>query len=136
MQSRLQNRFTDARIARLATVTADGAPHVVPVVFAVAGDTVYTAVDDKPKTTRRLRRLDNIAATGRVSLLVDHYDEDWSRLWWVRVDGDASVLPADSAEGTAAIDALTAKYAQYSALRPGGPVIAIRDLQWRGWTAS
>lgn len=134
MTPELPARFVDARVATLATVSADGAPHVVPVVFAAVGGVVYTAVDDKPKTTRRLRRLSNIAATGRVSLLVDHYDDDWSRLWWIRVDGRAEVRAADDARG--GIDALVAKYRQYGSARPAGPVIAVRVSGWREWSAS
>ncbi|MBI3692389.1 MAG: pyridoxamine 5'-phosphate oxidase family protein, partial [Mycolicibacterium aromaticivorans] len=72
------DRFATATVARLATVTPDGPPHVVPIVFAVAESTIYTAVDGKPKTTQRLRRLANIEANPRVSILVDHYEDDWS----------------------------------------------------------
>ena len=79
--------FAAARVARLATVTPDGSPHVVPIVFAVDGDTIYTAVDGKPKRSRQLQRLANIAAHPRVTVLADRYDEDWSQLWWVRADG-------------------------------------------------
>lgn len=136
MGVQVPQRFADARVARLATVSADGVPHLVPVVFVVAGGAVYSAVDDKPKRTRRLRRLANIAATGRVSLLVDHYDDDWTRLWWVRVDGTAEVLAADAREAVDAVDALVAKYEQYRSLRPSGPVIAVRGLRCREWSAS
>ncbi|PTR23450.1 PPOX class probable F420-dependent enzyme [Rhodococcus sp. OK519] len=130
----LPARFAQASVARMATVSADGTPHLVPVVFAVCGGMVYTAVDHKPKTTRHLRRLSNVAATGRVSLIVDHYDDDWSRLWWIRVDGSAEVLEAAAA--TAALDALVAKYRQYASRRPAGPVIAVRVSGWREWSAS
>ncbi|MGW0042045.1 TIGR03668 family PPOX class F420-dependent oxidoreductase [Rhodococcus sp. NPDC003348] len=130
-----QSRFARARVATLGTVTADGAPHLVPVVFALAGDVVYSAVDDKPKSTRRLRRLDNIRSTGRVSLLVDGYDEDWTRLWWIRVDGDANVVDATSAVGNAGIRALVDKYPQYDANTPGGPVIVVRPRHWASWAA-
>jgi PPOX class probable F420-dependent enzyme len=126
-----EERVTQARVARLATVTAEGRPHVVPVCFALARGRIYTAVDAKPKSTRRLRRLENVRATGRASLLVDHYDEDWSRLWWVRVDGPAEVI-----ESEAALDALAAKYEQYRAARPAGPVIAITPDKWRSWIPS
>lgn len=136
MPRHLPDRFVDAPVARMATVSADGAPHLVPVVFAVLGDVVYTGVDDKPKTTRRLRRLSNVAATGRVSLLVDHYDDDWSRLWWIRVDGAAEVVAPNSDVGVAAIDALVAKYRQYESMRPTGPVIAVRVSGWRDWSSS
>ena len=125
-------RFAAARVGRLATVTAKGRPHVVPVCFALAGGRIYTAVDAKPKSTRALARLDNVRATGRASVLVDHYEEDWSRLWWVRVDGPAEVLEP----GAAALDALAAKYEQYRAARPAGPVIAIDPQRWRSWVPS
>jgi len=112
-------------------VTAEGRPHVVPVCFAFLGGTIVTAVDAKPKSTRALRRLENVRATGRASLLVDHYEEDWSRLWWVRVDGPAEVIESEEA-----IDALAAKYEQYRAARPAGPVIALTPAEWRSWVPS
>jgi PPOX class probable F420-dependent enzyme len=124
-------RLAAARVGRLATVTADGRPHVVAVCFVLHGGRIYTAVDAKPKTTPGLKRLENVRATGRATLLVDHYEEDWSRLWWVRVDG-----PADVIESEAAIDALAEKYAQYRAARTSGPVIAIAPERWRSWVAS
>jgi PPOX class probable F420-dependent enzyme len=124
-----EQRLAQARVGRLATVTADGRPHVVPVCFALAGGRIYTAVDHKPKSTRALQRLDNVRATGRASLLADHYEEDWSQLWWVRVDGAAEVIEA----GDVALDALAAKYEQYRAARPAGPVIAISPERWRSW---
>ncbi|WP_433607388.1 TIGR03668 family PPOX class F420-dependent oxidoreductase [Prescottella agglutinans] len=136
MSAHVPQRFVDAAVARMATVSPDGDPHLVPVVFAVVDDTIYTAVDDKPKTTRRLRRLANIAATGRVSLLVDHYDDDWAQLWWVRVDGSAQVISSEDDEGRVAVDALVAKYPQYRAMRPSGPVVAVRDLRCRSWSAA
>jgi PPOX class probable F420-dependent enzyme len=124
-------RLAQARIGHLATVGADGAPHVVPVCFAVTADHIVTAVDAKPKQTRALKRLANVEATGRASLLVDHYEEDWTRLWWVRADGRAHVIGSEEA-----IDALAAKYAQYRERRPAGPVIAIEPERWRSWTAT
>jgi PPOX class probable F420-dependent enzyme len=124
-------RFAEARVGHLATAGADSAPHVVAVCFALAGERIYTAVDAKPKQTRALKRLDNIRATGRASLLVDHYEEDWSRLWWVRADGPAHVIESEEA-----IDALAAKYAQYRERRPAGPVIAIEPERWRSWAAT
>lgn len=128
-------RFSAARVARLATAGPDGAPHLVPLVFALAEDTIYSCVDFKPKRTTALRRLKNIAANPSVSILVDHYDDDWDQLWWVRVDGVAEVLDATTAEGTAAIDTLATKYPQYAARRPHGPVIAVRSLRWHHWSA-
>jgi PPOX class probable F420-dependent enzyme len=127
----IAERVAAARVGRLATVTADGRPHVVPVCFAMLGDSIVTAVDAKPKSTRALRRLENVRATGRASLLVDHYEEDWARLWWVRVDCSAAVV-----EWPAAIDALVAKYEQYRTARPAGPVIALEPEAWRSWIPS
>jgi PPOX class probable F420-dependent enzyme len=126
-----RRRFAAARVARLATVRA-GEPRVVPVVFSVEGDTVYTAVDHKPKSTRQLRRLADIARTPAVSLLVDDYDDDWTKLWWVRADGAAAVVD----EHEHAIDLLVAKYAAYADARPAGPVIAVDVRAWTGWAAS
>jgi PPOX class probable F420-dependent enzyme len=131
-----RSRFAAARVARLASVGADGRPHLVPIVFAVAGDTVYSAVDDvKPKATQRLRRLRNIAANPAVALLADHYEDDWSALWWVRADGTARLVdPADS-EAKRARALLAERYAQYRAAPPPGPVIAVAVERWTGWAA-
>ncbi|GAB89284.1 hypothetical protein GORHZ_055_00690 [Gordonia rhizosphera NBRC 16068] len=125
-------------MARLATVgVGDGAvvPHLVPVVFALDDDVIYTCVDHKPKRTTHLRRLANIAANPAVSLLVDHYSDDWDALWWVRVDGRAEVVDPDSADGVRGIDRLAEKYAQYREKRPAGPVIVIGHLGWHTWSA-
>ena len=122
-------RFATARVARLATVTPGGAPHLVPIVFALVGDVIHTAVDGKPKRTRRLRRLANIAANPRVSVLADHYEDDWSRLWWVRADGVARILES-SAVGLAA---LTERYPQYRATPPPGPFLEITVERWSAW---
>jgi PPOX class probable F420-dependent enzyme len=126
-----EERVARARIGRLATVTAAGRPHIVPVCFALAGRRIVTAVDAKPKATTQLARLDNVRATSRASLLVDHYEEDWSELWWVRIDGVAEVVRSE-----AAVDALVAKYEQYREVRPAGPVIAIEPERWRSWIPS
>lgn len=128
--------FASARVARLATVEVSGRPHLVPLVFALSGDTFYSAVDRKPKRSTALRRLANVAADPRVSLLVDHYDEDWSRLWWVRADGTARVLAADEPEGATALDLLAARYPQYRAEPPPGPVLAVDVARWTGWRAA
>ena len=126
-----EERLAQARVGRLATVTAEGEPHVVAVCFALHDGRIVNAVDAKPKRTRHLKRLDNIRATGHASLLVDHYEEDWTQLWWVRVDGPATVTDDEDA-----IDALAAKYDQYRARRPAGPVIAIEPRTWRSWIPS
>jgi PPOX class probable F420-dependent enzyme len=106
---------------------------VVPVTFAVTLDEIYFAVDHKPKSGRRLQRLVNIAAEPRVSLLVDHYDQDWRQLWWVRADATAQVLPAGDAQERA-LDLLVAKYPQYVTRRPSGPVVRCLVTRWRGWS--
>ncbi|MEV0288757.1 TIGR03668 family PPOX class F420-dependent oxidoreductase [Kribbella sp. NPDC050820] len=123
-------RVAAARVGRLATVGADLRPHVVPVTYAVHGDEVYIAIDHKPKTTTDLRRLRNIAENDRVAVLVDEYDEDWTHLWWVRLDGVARVLPSLPA----AVQLLQAKYPQYDAEPPRGPVIAVQVQNWSGWS--
>ena len=123
-------RVAAARVGRLATVGADSRPHVVPVTYAVHGDELFIGVDQKPKTTTDLKRLRNIAANAGVAVLVDEYDEDWTHLWWVRVDGVARVLT----EAPAAVELLAAKYPQYEADPPRGPVIAIRVDGWSGWS--
>ncbi|HZU50167.1 MAG TPA: TIGR03668 family PPOX class F420-dependent oxidoreductase [Mycobacterium sp.] len=127
-------RFSDAPIARLATVTPGGMPHLVPVVFALRDDIVYTAVDAKPKTTQRLRRLANIDNNPQVSMLVDHYVDDWTQLWWVRVDGVASVHDDGDALDMG-YQLLRAKYAQYQSVSLDGPVIAIAVQRWVSWHA-
>jgi PPOX class probable F420-dependent enzyme len=132
LSRQMQGRFADAPVARLATATPDGVPHLVPIVFAVFGDTLYTAVDGKPKSTHRLRRLANIEQNPRVSVLVDHYGPDWSRLWWVRADGIARV----HRDGTAVevgTSMLRAKYPQYQSVPLDGPVIAIEVTRWSSW---
>jgi PPOX class probable F420-dependent enzyme len=129
-----RQRFGRARAARLATVSADGEPHLVPVTFAMDGDVVYTAVDAKPKSTRQLRRLSNISANPLVCLLADHYAEDWSALWWVRADGTAAIV-SDAREMAAPLRLLAKRYQQYEADPPEGPVIAIQISKWSGWSA-
>jgi PPOX class probable F420-dependent enzyme len=134
----------NARVARLATVDRERGPHLVPICFALVGDglvgdglaggVVYSAVDHKPKRSVRLRRLVNVASTPEVCVLVDAYDEDWSRLWWVRLDGRGRVV-RDAHETTLALDALRAKYEQYAARPPSGPILAIDIERWSGWSA-
>ena len=130
-----RERLDGARVARLATVRPDGAPHVVPIVFALEGDVLYSAVDDKPKRSWRLQRLANIDEEARVSVLADAYDEDWSRLWWVRVDGRAEIVEPGP-ERERALDLLEARYPQYRERRPPGPVIRIEITSWTGWPES
>ncbi len=135
--------FGAAPVARLATVSPAGRPHLVPVTFVLDSqpgqrDHVYTAVDAKPKSTTRLQRLRNIQAHPQVALLADHYTDDWARLWWVRADGQAAVLDAGAgaAELARPLRLLAARYPQYAAQPPAGPVIAIRVDRWTGWAAA
>lgn len=128
----MRSRLAAAPVGRLATVTAEGRPHVQPCCFALDGDVVYSAVDGKPKATLALRRLANVRANPYASLVVDEYDDDWSKLWWVRVDGQARVVDAAS-ERARAIDRLCAKYEQYRRDPPPGDVIAITVTSWRSW---
>ena len=134
-QAEARRRFSSAEVAVLATVDATGAPHAVPVTFVVDRDTAWTAVDGKPKRSAALRRHDNIRANPRVSLLAQHWDADWSRLWWVRADGTAVL---DDSEDTLRRVAglLGAKYPQYQHVPVAGPVIEISLRGWRGWAAA
>jgi len=128
-----RDRFAGARVARLATADAAGRPHLVPIAFAVAGDTIYSAVDAKPKRTQALRRLANVRANPAVSLLVDHWDEeDWSRLWWVRADGLGRVLDPEDPEARLAVELLRERYPRQ---RADGEVLAVAVERWSGWTA-
>jgi PPOX class probable F420-dependent enzyme len=133
-----RGRFAQARVARLATAGADGQPHLVPIVFAVAErlghDVIYSVVDAKPKRTTALRRLANVSEDPRVSLLADHYEEDWGRLWWVRADGGGRLLAElDEPEAAAAVTLLQARYPQQRAI---GTVLAVDVERWTGWVAS
>jgi PPOX class probable F420-dependent enzyme len=126
-------RFVAARVARLATADTDGRPHLVPIVFAVQGDHVYSVVDAKPKRTPALRRLANVSANPAVALLVDHYDDaDWTALWWVRADGRGRVLAPEEPEAQRAIAVLAERYPQQ---RATGAVLAVDVERWTGWSA-
>jgi len=129
----MRRRLAGARVAHLATVGPGGRPHIVPITFALDGDAMYFAVDAKPKRTTDLQRVRNIEANPAVSVLVDHYDDDWSRLWWVRVDGRAGVLGRGDSDR--AVDLLAERYAQYRQVRPSGPVVAISVDRMSGWSA-
>lgn len=132
----MQRRFLQARVARLATVGRDGAPHLVPVCFSATAEQAVTAIDNKPKTTPNLKRLDNVRANPAVSLLVDHYEEDWSLLWWVRADGVARVVD-DERELAVLLEPLLEKYKGHYGLKPvNGPAIVVELQHWTGWAAS
>jgi PPOX class probable F420-dependent enzyme len=155
-----RRRFAGSPVARLGTITPDGRPHLVAVTFAVLEgradapaapaepDTIAFAVDAKPKSTRGLQRLTNLRAHPAASLLVDHYDDDWTKLWWVRADGEASIIELDrdrsrddlpghpsAADAENALAALAAKYPAYAQDPPAGPVVLITVDRWRGWHA-
>jgi len=127
-----RTRFATARVARLATADAAGRPHIVPVVFALDGDTVYSAVDAKPKRSTTLRRFENVRENPRVAMLVDHYEEDWDALWWARADGAGRVLDSERPEARRAVDLLRRRYEQQ---RVVGAVLAVDVERWSGWEA-
>lgn len=131
-------RFAAARVARLATAGADARPHLVPIVFAVEDEIIYSTVDTKPKRTVSLRRLANVRENPAVALLVDHYDDaDWSALWWVRADGRGRVLDPeaepDAEEAQRAVALLEYRYPQQRAV---GAVLAVDVERWSGWSAA
>ena len=127
-------RFAAARVARMATVGTDGMPHVVPICFATFGDVVYSAVDAKPKRSPDLRRLRNIAANPRVALLADHYDDEWTRLWWARADGTARIVERDDPLRERAAELLAARYEQYRESPPEDRAVVIDVERWSGWS--
>lgn len=127
-----RHRFSEARVAVLATITSDGHAHLVPCCCVLVADTVYSAVDAKPKSTLALRRLDNLRANPAASLLVHHYAEDWSTLWWVRADGLGRLVDTEG-ERSRALEVLAAKYSQYEEALPPGEVWALEVERWRAW---
>ena len=131
----MDDRVITARVARLATIDPDGRPHLVPIVFAVDGDTLYSAVDRKPKRSQTLRRIENARVRPDVTILVDHYSADWSALWWIRLRGRARVLD-DGEERERALALLQEKYPQYRDEPPDGPVLAVDVNEVRDWSAS
>ena len=128
-------RFAGVRAARLGTADAQGRPHVVVVTFAVAGDTVYTAVDQKPKSGTNLKRLRNVRENPQVSMLADEYSDDWGALWWVRADGRAVILD-DQRQMAEPLRLLADRYWQYREAPPPGPVLAVTVERWSGWSAA
>jgi PPOX class probable F420-dependent enzyme len=122
--------FETVPVARLATVRPDGAPHLVPICFALQGDTLVTAIDAKPKRAGVMARLRNIESDPRVAVLADRWDEDWTQLWWVRLDGEAAISDSSRARSL-----LSDRYRQYAEQPPQGPVIIVRILSWHGWRA-
>ena len=127
-------RLTSARVARLATTCPHGRPHIVPIVFTLDGDTLYSAVDRKPKRSQTLQRIENARARPDVTILVDHYDEDWTQLWWIRLRGRARVLD-DGEERERALELLAEKYPQYVSDPPDGAVLAVDVQETLTWSA-
>lgn len=127
-----RERLAGASVARLASVGGAGEPHLVPICFVLAGDTIYHVVDAKPKREVELRRLRNLRERPAAAVLADHYEDDWTRLWWVRADGRARVIEADQPEAREAIALLAARYPQQ---RAAGPVVAVDVRRWSGWSA-
>jgi PPOX class probable F420-dependent enzyme len=128
-------RFATVPVARLGTADAQGRPHVVVVTFAVEGDTVYTAVDQKPKSGTNLKRLRNVGENPRVTMLADEYSDDWDTLWWVRADGRAVILTGER-QMAEPLRLLAERYWQYRAAPPTGPVLAVTVERWSGWAAA
>ncbi|MBV9660304.1 MAG: TIGR03668 family PPOX class F420-dependent oxidoreductase [Acidimicrobiales bacterium] len=127
-----RQRAVSSPLARLGTVTPDGKPHLVPCCFALSGEVAYTAVDGKPKSTPWLRRVQNLLVHPAACLLVDHYDDDWTALWWVRMDGLARLVQSQ-AESNRAQELLLAKYDQYATVALDGPLIGIDIERWVSW---
>jgi PPOX class probable F420-dependent enzyme len=127
-------RFATVPVARLGTADAQGRPHVVVVTFVVEGDAIYTAVDQKPKSGVNLKRLRNVGENPQVTMLADHYSDDWETLWWVRADGRAAIL-ADQRQMAAPLRLLANRYPQYRQAPPNGPVLAVTVERWSGWAA-
>jgi PPOX class probable F420-dependent enzyme len=127
-----RRRLTDARVARLATVDRHGRPHLVPICFVFDGRRLFSVVDDKPKRSPRLKRLDNVTANPAVEIIVDHYEDDWTAVWWVRVSGSAHVVH-EGVERDAAVALLAAKYEPYRVRQPVGPVLVVEVEHIRHW---
>lgn len=128
-QAEARETFAKARVARLATLAPDGAPHIVPICFALEGDVIYSAIDHKPKRSAHPQRLRNIICDSRVAVLADHYDDRWENLWWARADGRARVVSA----GEHAVALLMRRYEQYRQRPPRGEMIVIDVERWSGW---
>lgn len=130
----MRRRIETEMVARLATIGRHGRPHIVPITFAADDDALYFAIDQKPKKTANLLRLRNIEANPAIAVLIDHYEDDWTKLWWVRIDGSARIV-AKGADFDRAIELLSGRYPQYRLDRPAGPVVAIAIERISGWSA-
>jgi PPOX class probable F420-dependent enzyme len=128
------HRASVEQVARLATTRENGSPHLVPITFALESAIIYSMVDSKPKSTAKLLRLENISRNPDVCVLFDRYSEDWSRLWWVRVDGSAKIVEQGPEFDTARA-LLADKYPQYVSNPPAGPAIVV-DINRVAWWES
>jgi PPOX class probable F420-dependent enzyme len=131
-----RRRFASQRAVRMATVDEAGRPHVVVHTFALDGDRIVHAIDHKPKRTPELRRLANIRAHPAVSVLADHYSDEWEDLWWARADGEAHIVEPETESWRSAVQLLRSRYRQYQEHPPEGPVIAVEVTRWSGWSYS
>jgi PPOX class probable F420-dependent enzyme len=134
-EAEARTRFATVPVARLGTADAEGRPHVVVVTFAIEADTIYTAVDQKPKSGTNLKRLRNVSQNPWVTMLADQYSDDWETLWWARADGRAVVL-ADQRQMAVPLRLLADRYWQYRRATPTGPVLAVTVERWSGWAAA
>ena len=136
----VRDRIDAARSAHFATASAGAEPHLIPVVFALSGTAAYIAIDEKPKTTTRIRRLRNIEENPQAALLIDHYDDDWSQLWWIMLRGRADILLPDTWDANEARDArsaLRSRYPQYAAQAlEDRPLIRLTIEKVTHWSAS
>ncbi len=132
----MRRRVREARVGRLGTIDGRGRPHLVPFVFAIEGDTLYSPVDRKPKTTTELQRMKNLRANPAATVLVDHYEEAWERVWWVRLRGRGRILEPGTEEFARAERLLEAKYDQYRGQGPQAGMIAMDVEDWLGWSYS
>ncbi len=127
-----RERLAGASVARLASVGPGGEPHVVPICFVLGGETIYHVIDAKPKRDVEPARLRNLRERPAAAVLADHYEDDWTRLWWVRGDGRARILERGDDEAERAIGLLAERYPQQRAV---GPVVAVDVARWSGWSA-
>jgi PPOX class probable F420-dependent enzyme len=134
-ESEARARFATVPVVRLGTADGQGRPHLVVVTFVVDGDTIYTAVDQKPKSSTDLKRLRNVSENPMVTMLADQYTDDWDKLWWVRADGQAAIL-ANPRQMAAPLRLLAERYWQYRQAPPTGPVLAVTVERWSGWTGA
>lgn len=127
-----RQRLRTAKVARLATITPRDRPHIVPCCFVLATEVIYSGIDGKPKSGPALQRVANLRSRSRFTLLVDHYEEDWSQLWWVRVDGRGRIVDHEH-ERQEAVRLLTEKYPQYHDVPIPGPVLALEIEAVTAW---